>query len=96
MITQNYDLRFYIADVTYKMIRNPDPEASPNTIFEGEPYDHPWENFKPAPVKKGSLVLLDGKVNINRMHLSFLIPTYHPHLCLYRSPFVHVQLTLST
>ena len=46
------------------MIRNPDPEAAPNTIFEGEPFDHAWENFKPAPVKKGSLVLLDGKVSI--------------------------------
>ena len=52
------------AEVTYKMIRNPDPEAAPNTIFEGEPFDHAWENFKPAPVKKGSLVLLDGKVRI--------------------------------
>lgn len=49
-------------EVTYKMVRNPDPEAAPNTIFEGEPFDHAWENFKPTPVKKGSLVLIDGKV----------------------------------
>ena len=52
----------FLADVTMRMVRNPVAGASPALVFEGSMEFLPFSEFEPAPVRKGSLVLIDGKV----------------------------------
>ncbi|CAK8680913.1 unnamed protein product [Clavelina lepadiformis] len=49
-------------DVTLRMVRNREKGASPPLLFEGSLDFLPFDSFDPVPVKKGSLILIDGKV----------------------------------
>ena len=46
-----------------RMVRNPVKGAYPALVFEGSMELLPFSQFEAAPVKKGSLVLIDGKVS---------------------------------
>ena len=46
-----------------RMVRNPQKDALPRLVFEGSMEFLPFSNFEAAPVKKGSLVLIDGQVS---------------------------------
>jgi len=50
------------ADVTLRLVRNPEEGAFPTTLFEGSMEHLPFDQYTIAPVKRGSLVLIDGKV----------------------------------
>ena len=45
-----------------RMVRNPVKGAAPSLVFEGSLEFLPFSDFEAAPVSKGSLVLIDGKV----------------------------------
>ena len=53
------------ADVSRRVVRNPVKGAYPALLFEGSLEFQPFSEFEPIPVKKGSLVLIDGKVGNN-------------------------------
>ena len=64
--TNNYITLVYylcrLADVSMRMVRNPVKGAAPSLVFEGSLEFLPFSDFEAAPVSKGSLVLIDGKV----------------------------------
>lgn len=51
---------FFHKIVILSFIRNPDPNGDELCIYEQPELNLPKEQFTPCPVKKGSLVLLDG------------------------------------
>lgn len=46
-----------------RMVRNPIEGVAPRLVFEGSMEFPPFSSFEAAPVKKGSLVLIDGQVS---------------------------------
>nr|CAB3264843.1 phytanoyl-CoA dioxygenase domain-containing protein 1-like [Phallusia mammillata] len=68
-------------EVTMRMVRNPVDGALPHTLFEGEMEHLPFDKYEITPVKRGSLVLIHGKVHHyskkNTSQSSRHIYTYH-------------------
>ncbi|KAL3266947.1 hypothetical protein HHI36_011097 [Cryptolaemus montrouzieri] len=68
-------------ELTKRFIRNPDKASDKYTTYTGEDPEYKIEKFTPVPVKKGSCVIIHGKVvhlsKPNTSNISRNIYTFH-------------------
>lgn len=65
----------FSAEVTYRMVRNPDKQSNQKLYFEGKFDALPDDKFVPVPVKKGSMILINGVVSVLKIRERVLSPS---------------------